>query len=206
MKRHLALLVVFALSGPVAASADTSWIFAPSRYSHEATNGQRVSQYSPPATAYYRSDPTYLQSGYHHSRTSFQFGDVSDNHHVVETWGAGEWIRPYGEWLRPYRWGATPYGPWGSAYGPWTTPWGTTAGPQGQDWPATSVYRPGYPGAQSPPYARQQPPMPGQQSPMPYQQQPMPYQQQAMPYQQQPMPSPPHANPPRSSERDSEAH
>lgn len=180
MKRHLALLVAFSLTGPAVANAGTSWIFAPSRYSHEQATGERVTQHSAPLIAYYRSDPTYLQSGYRHSRTSFQFGDISDNLHVVETWGAGQWIRPYGEWLRPYRAGATPYGPWGSAWGPWTTPYGTIAGPYGLGWGPTSAYRPGYPGPLAAPYAGQQPLMPGQQSPLP---------------------TPPQPNPPRSSER-----
>jgi len=55
----------------------------------------------------------------------------ADRLHVVETWGAGDAIRPYGEWLFPYRAGATPYGPWGNPQGPWTMPFDSWVNPYG---------------------------------------------------------------------------
>ena len=64
-------------------------------------------------------------------RPGFQVGDSFDYMHTVETWGQGEFIRPYGEWLYPYRAGATPYGPWGNPQGPWTTPFGSWVNPYG---------------------------------------------------------------------------
>ncbi len=193
MKRHLALLALLLLAGSAPAQADTSWIFAPSRYSHDPATGQRVTQYAPPATPYLTSDPTYLRSGYHHSRTSFQFGNISDNLHVVETWGAGASLRPYGEWLRPFRAGATPYGPWGNPQGPWTTPYGTVPSPYGQVIPPNSGYGYGYGYGYGNGYG-----YPGA-SPMPYAGQPPPGQP-------PPIPPPPQAQPPRSSETNSQRH
>ena len=131
MRRHLVLLALFLPAAPGVAPGQTSWIFAPSYFSHDAATGQRVTQYAPPQTAYYRSDPTYLQSGYRHDHIRIPAGDSSDNYHIVETWGAGEFIRPYGEWLRPFRAGATPFGPWGNPQGPWTLPFGAWSNPYG---------------------------------------------------------------------------
>jgi len=131
MKRQLALVVGLLLAAPACAEAQSSWIFRPSYFSHEPYTGQRVVQYAAPVAPYYRHDATYMQSGYRHSRSSIRVGEGSDHTHVVETWGAGEFIRPYGEWLRPFREGATPFGPWGNPAGPWTTPFGAWANPYG---------------------------------------------------------------------------
>jgi len=131
MKRHLALAIVLLLAAPTLARAQTSWVFRPSYFSHEPATGQRVTQYAPPKTPYVRGDSTYAQSGYRHSHTSIRVGEGSENLHIVETWGAGESIRPYGEWLRPFREGATPFGPWGNPQGPWTTPFGSWVNPYG---------------------------------------------------------------------------
>lgn len=133
MRRHLAFLIALAAAGPAFASpADAGWIFRRSRYSHEPVTGTRVNQYAPKQPALARSDPTYLESGYRHSRVTIRGADGSaDRLHVVRTWGAGEAIRPYGEWLFPYRAGATPYGPWGSSQGPWTLPFDSWRNPYG---------------------------------------------------------------------------
>lgn len=153
MTRHLVLLAW--LTFPGFALAD-SWIFQPSYFSHDP-GGQRVAQYAPPQPAIFRGDPNYLQSGYRHNRISIRVGDTSDNLHIVETWGAGETIRPYGEWLRPFREGATPYGPWGNPQGPWTTPFGAWANPYGLGRLPNPPWW-GYPGYASPLFSPAVPP------------------------------------------------
>jgi len=159
MRRHLASLVVlltFVAAG-VGQAAD-SWIFRPSHYTHDPEGGRRVSQYAPKQPAYVRTDPTYMQSGYRHSRSTLRgIGGSVDRRHVVETWGAGEMIRPYGEWQRPFRAGATPYGPWGNPGGPWTMPFDSWSNPYGLgnlqhppwphlEYPMAAPYAEPYPG------------------------------------------------------------
>ena len=131
MKRHLILtLAMIAIASAFATEAAAGWIFLPSTYSHDPATGQRVDQYAPKQIAYARVDPTYLQSGYRHKRTTLRGADgTADRLHVVETWGEGDRIRPYGEWQFPYRAGATPYGPWGNAGGPWTLPFDSWQNP-----------------------------------------------------------------------------
>ena len=109
-----------------------SWIFEPSTYSHDPQTGERVEQYASETPAYGPSDPTFERSAYIHNRTALRgIGGSVERRHYVETWGAGEAIRPYGEWQRPFRAGATPYGPWGNANGPWTTPFDSWNNPYG---------------------------------------------------------------------------
>ena len=144
MRRHLVAVIVLpaiVLASAVAAHAD-SWLFQPSTFSHNPVTGERVNQYAPKQPAYVRSDPSYRESGYRHSRYSIFSKGSADRLHVVQTWGAGEMIRPYGEWEYPYRPGATPYGPWGNPQGPWTTPYDSWINPYGQ-W-NRFPYPPGY--------------------------------------------------------------
>lgn len=104
-------------------------------------------------------DPTYMQSGYRHYRSSIRVGGSADHVHVVQTWGLGELIRPYGEWLYPFRAGATPFGPWGNPQGPWTTPFGSWINPYGLgQLPNPPWFFPPYPVPYPVPYA---PGMPG---------------------------------------------
>lgn len=117
------------LAGMSAARAE-SWIFRPSYFSH-SDQGERTAQYEQPSPAYARVGENYLQSGYRHNHTELRVRGSSDNVHVVETWGDGQWIRPYGEWQFPYRAGATPYGPWGNPQGPWTQPFDSWSNPYG---------------------------------------------------------------------------
>ena len=133
MRRHLVLLMVLPALAPATVGwAADSWIFRPSHYTHDFESGQRVSQYARKQPAYVRIDPTYMQSGYRHSRSTLRgIGGSVDRRHVVETWGAGESIRPYGEWEYPFRAGATPYGPWGNSNGPWTMPFDSWVNPYG---------------------------------------------------------------------------
>ena len=133
MKQHLAILIVSTLVlTTLAAEGRAGWMFIPSKYSHDPYTGRRVNQYAPKRPAYANVDPNYMRSGYSHKRTTLRGADGSvDRMHLVETWGAGESIRPYGEWQRPYRAGATPYGPWGNPSGPWTSPFGSWGNPYG---------------------------------------------------------------------------
>ena len=153
MRRHLAIVLALptvALAG--AATAEASWVFRPSYYSHELTTGERVSQYAASRARPVQVDPSYLESGYRHNRFAIRgAGGSVDRMHVVQTWGAGEAIRPYGEWQRPFRAGATPYGPWGNPQGPWTSPFGSWVNPYGLGQIHYSSWGPGHHG-QFPPY------------------------------------------------------
>ena len=146
MTRHLRLvflaLAALAVARPAAADG---WIFRPSTYSHDEA-GNRVAQYQPERPAFFRFDDTYMESGYRHSHISIPGGDGSYDHlHVVQTWGLGEFIRPYGEWEYPYRAGATPYGPWGNPSGPWTLPFDSWQNPYGLGKLPWGGYSPYYP-------------------------------------------------------------
>lgn len=133
MRQHLAAVVFLSvlLTG-AGAPAESSWVFQPSTYSHDPQSGERVTQYAIKAPAYAPSDATYQRSGYVHNRTALRgAGGSIERRHYVETWGAGEAIRPYGEWEFPFRAGATPFGPWGNPSGPWTMPFDSWINPYG---------------------------------------------------------------------------
>ena len=151
MRRHLVLAAALAVIAVVGtAPAEAGWIFRRSSYTHDPASGRRVAQYAPPKPAYLRSDPTYQQSAYIHNRSTLRAGGSADRFHIVETWGAGEAIRPYGEWQRPFREGATPYGPWGNPSGPWTTPFGAWANPYGLGRLPLAPWRPWFYGPHQP--------------------------------------------------------
>jgi len=145
MIRHLAPAIAAAVVLAAASAAHTeSWIFKPAAFSHDPASGGRVAQFLPVVTAYRPYDDTYAQSGYRHLRTTIRGADGSaDRLHIVETWGAGEAIRPYGEWQFPFRAGATPYGPWGNPRGPWTMPFDSWNNPYGL-WNRYGNYYPWY--------------------------------------------------------------
>ena len=164
MKRHLVSPIVstaVVLIATAAASAE-SWLFLPSTFTHDPTTGTRVNQYAPKEPAIVHIDGTYLQSGYRHMRFGIQAGGSADRLHVVQTWGAGEAIRPYGEWQFPFRAGATPYGPWGNPGGPWTMPFDSWVNPYGS-WNRYhySPWGPGYGGSHGPGYGGARGPGPG---------------------------------------------
>ena len=135
--------------------AGESWVFRPSWFSHAHQTGERVVQYQPPPPGIVPTDPTYQESGYRHKRSGLAVRGSFDYRHVVETWGAGEFIRPYGEWLYPFRPGATPFGPWGNPQGPWTLPFQSWQNPYGSwnryGYPYGMVPIPVWPPAQAPP-------------------------------------------------------
>jgi hypothetical protein len=132
MRRHLVFSMAVAAVLLGVSVTRASWAFRPSRFSHNPQTAERVLQYAPNQTPYAYGDGTYQQSGYRHMRSAVRGADGNaDRIHIVETWGAGEYIRPYGEWLRPYREGATPYGPWGNPQGPWTQPFDSWVNPYG---------------------------------------------------------------------------
>ncbi|MGA2064681.1 MAG: hypothetical protein ABSG86_06920 [Thermoguttaceae bacterium] len=152
MKRHLLfwLTAAFVLAPRGAAAEPSSWIFRPSCYSHAPDTGQRVAQYQPEEPAWAPYDETYQQSGYRYIRSSIQVGNNEDHVHVVQTWGAGECIRPYGEWQYPFRPGATPYGPWGNPQGPWTLPFDSWQNPSARGRSPWGGQGPGGPGPGGP--------------------------------------------------------
>jgi hypothetical protein len=132
MRQHLGLAFALAALGAAGPAAAQSWVFRPAAYSHHPETGLRVAQFAPERVTYYRADDTYLESGYRHMRSALRGADGSyDYQHIVQTWGLGEYIRPYGEWEYPYRAGATPYGPWGNPSGPWTLPFDSWMNPYG---------------------------------------------------------------------------
>lgn len=130
MRRHLVLASVWAAACTAQALAE-SWVFRPSYYSHDPSTGQRVNQYHAEKAPYARIDPTYQQSMYRHVQTALSVGGSGDYQHLVETWGRGEYLRPYEEWLYPFREGATPFGPWGNPRGPWSLPYSPWFNPYG---------------------------------------------------------------------------
>jgi hypothetical protein len=145
MRQHLFAVVLLSAAGNCAL-AGGSWVFQPSTYSHDPQSGERATQYAAKPPAYGPSDPTYEQSAYIHKRTSLRgVGGSVERRHYVETWGAGEAIRPYGEWQRPFRAGATPYGPWGNPNGPWTSPFDSWVNPYGLGKLPTPPWYPWYP-------------------------------------------------------------
>jgi len=158
MRRHLALVIAVSAVAPVCATPAQaeSWLFKPSTFSHHPMTGARVNQYAAKKPSYVRTDGTYLESGYRHMRFNIRAGGSADRLHVVQTWGAGEAIRPYGEWQFPFRAGATPYGPWGNPRGPWTMPYDSWVNPYGQ-W-NRYPYLPWGPGSVRPPAPGHGPP------------------------------------------------
>ena len=104
-------LTVIALS-PLAEAAD--WLTMPSRYSHNPTTGQRVTQYTKIQAPSVPQPSNFRTSGYTHTRSSLNYGQSADNYHRVEQWG--DPVRPYGEWRFPYRPYSTPYPNWGPPY------------------------------------------------------------------------------------------
>jgi len=151
MRRHLVLVIALAAMGPAGVMAsESAWIFRRSTYTHDDATGQRVAQYAREQPAYKLEDPSYQQSAYRHSRSGFRVGESYDYLHVVETWGQGEYLRPYGEWQYPYRAGATPYGPWGNPQGPWTTPFGSWVNPYGLGQLPNPPWSPYYPNGYGP--------------------------------------------------------
>ena len=113
MCKSLLLLVVIVGTTRMAPAAD--WITARSYYTHDPTNGKRVTQYSPIGPVYVTPRSDYRKSGYRNTRSSIQAGGSADHLHIVEEWGNE--VRPYGEWRFPFRPHSVPYGAWGPPFG-----------------------------------------------------------------------------------------
>jgi len=109
----LSTLVGLALFNGAVRAAD--WATAPSYYTHDYSNGQRVSQFAQIGPFHYFQRPDYLKSGYRQYRSTIDLGNSSDNMHVVEQWGAQ--VVPYEQWRFPYRPYSAPYQAWGPPYG-----------------------------------------------------------------------------------------
>jgi len=111
MRIAIPVLAVLSLA-PLAQAAD--WLTLPSRYTHNPSTGQRVSQYSKIQAPSVPQPSNFRTSGYTHTRSSLNYGQSADNYHRVEQWG--DPVRPYGEWRFPYRPYSTPYPNWGPPY------------------------------------------------------------------------------------------
>jgi hypothetical protein len=112
--RSRTVLVVLVLSHSVICFArGDDWITAPSYYTHNEA-GQRVRQHTPIGPFYIQPRSDYTRSGYHHTRSSLQFGGSVDHYHTVEEWGQP--VRPYDEWRFPYRPYSVPYDAWGAPF------------------------------------------------------------------------------------------
>ncbi|QDT75066.1 hypothetical protein [Lacipirellula limnantheis] len=90
---------------PACPPAQDSWIFLPSRFTHDPTTGARVAQYAmkPPIEPF--DDPRRVTSGYSRNRTIIRGGDGSvDTIYRVTSFGNGrggmdaEWERFHDAW------------------------------------------------------------------------------------------------------------
>ncbi len=110
---RIAILVLAAIVlSPLAQAAD--WLTLPSRFSHNPSTGERVTQYTKIQAPAVPQPSNFRTSGYTHTRSSLNYGQSADNYHRVEQWG--DPVRPYGEWRFPYRPYSTPYPNWGPPY------------------------------------------------------------------------------------------
>jgi hypothetical protein len=114
MELMRSLLAAFLLISAGSATA-ADWITAPSYYTHDWSQGERVAQYCPVGPFYYYHRDDYVKSGYQHYRSTIDLGNSSDNLHIVEEWGRP--VRPYDEWRFPLRPYSAPYAAWGPPYG-----------------------------------------------------------------------------------------
>lgn len=114
MKTPFLVATVFAFTALAINLAQADWLTMPSRYSHDAASGRRVTQYAPVTAPTTQVSTPIRSSGYTHFRSSLAFGQSADNYHRVEAWG--DPIRPYGEWRFPYRPYSTPYPNWGTPF------------------------------------------------------------------------------------------
>ncbi len=100
---------------PALPSVAAEWITAPSYYTHDPSTAERVNQYTQIGPFYYYQRGDYMQSGYRHNRSTFQFGGSADNLHIVEQWGAP--VIPYEQWRFPFRPYGSPFPAWGPPFG-----------------------------------------------------------------------------------------
>src|SRR4051794_1581483 len=113
MRSHL--LAAISAATFVSNGIAAEWLTAPSYYTHDPSNGQRVAQHTPIGPFYYFGRPDYVKSGYRQYRSTIDLGNSSDNMHVVEQWGAQ--VIPYEQWRFPTRPYSVPYQQWGPPYG-----------------------------------------------------------------------------------------
>ena len=98
----------------LASTASADWLSLPSTYTHSPVTGQPVDQYQPiaePTGAY-----TPISSGgFHHVRSTLNYGKSADNYFRVDRWG--EPVQPFAAFRFPFRPYGTPYPNWGPPYG-----------------------------------------------------------------------------------------
>ena len=131
--RCVILLFLICVTTPTGAG---DWLTAPSFYTHNPVTGLRTNQHTSPPQAVVPQDPTFRGSGFHHYRSTIQYGQTADNYYRVEQWGPP--VQPYGEWRFPNRPYSVPYDQWGAPFaglnlggygnGPWGHPYGARYG------------------------------------------------------------------------------
>lgn len=109
------MFAVAAIAALHGAASAADWLTSPSFYTHDGTTGQRVTQFAQIGPYHYFQRPDYLKSGYRQFRSTIDYGNSSDNMHVVEQWGAA--VVPYEVWRFNYRPYSTPYPAWGPPFG-----------------------------------------------------------------------------------------
>ena len=106
--------VLFLLPLLFANAASADWLSHPSTYTHSPVTGQRVDQYQ--AIAEPTGTFTPISSGgFHHTRSTLNYGKSADNYFRVERWG--EPVQPFAAFRFPFRPYGTPYPNWGPPYG-----------------------------------------------------------------------------------------
>ena len=83
MRIAFLVLAVFTLS-PSAEAVD--WLTLPSRYTHNPSTGERISQYRKIQAPSVPQPANFRTSGYTHTRSSLNYGQSADNYHRVEQW------------------------------------------------------------------------------------------------------------------------
>ena len=108
----------------VAAAQADSWVFAPSRYTHDPDTGARVAQYERRAPIEPLPDRRLISSGYRRSRTVLRGANgSSDTTYQVQSYGNGrggldaEWERFHDAWRGSTVGGGNFYANGGYGYG-----------------------------------------------------------------------------------------
>ena len=86
MKRLL-LSCALLLAASASARAESSWIFAPSYYSHDPAKHVRIGQYSTGGPYYTSPQGEYVNTGFRHLHSNIRVNGRSHDHvNVFESW------------------------------------------------------------------------------------------------------------------------
>ena len=110
---QLALTAVLAALAPLAGGVRRHEHFVRAGelhpFAHDRAAGRPI---LPGVPAFTWTDDTYQESVFRYNMVTVGAGSNADHLNIVQTWGQGQFMRPYGEWEYPFRPGATPYSPW----------------------------------------------------------------------------------------------